>query len=160
MFRHYRVILRQPVINTLPSYTSISNAAVGNTILYNDQQMHTIISQIIALLHVSTLSCHPQTACNQYLAKAFGVIHVCASVKHKKSQRFPAYYDQRVAGTSLLFLHPLQTWRFQPRLIAHWWQNNDVSHRYSRFPAPLNVPPNLSSSFFRVNGQNLKNIDI
>ena len=34
MFRHYRVILRQLVINTLPSYTSISNAAVGNTI-YN-----------------------------------------------------------------------------------------------------------------------------
>jgi len=34
MFRHYRVILRQPVINTLPSYTSISNAAVGNTVLY------------------------------------------------------------------------------------------------------------------------------
>jgi len=34
MIRHYRVILRQLVINTLPSYTSISNAAVGNTI-YN-----------------------------------------------------------------------------------------------------------------------------
>ena len=34
MFRHYRVILRQPATNTLPSYTSISNAAVGNT-LYN-----------------------------------------------------------------------------------------------------------------------------
>ena len=32
MFRHYRLILRQPVINTLSSYTSISNAAVGNTI--------------------------------------------------------------------------------------------------------------------------------
>jgi hypothetical protein len=31
MFRHYRVILRELVINTLPSYTSISNAAVGNT---------------------------------------------------------------------------------------------------------------------------------
>ena len=29
MFRHYRVILRELVINTLPSYTSISNAAVG-----------------------------------------------------------------------------------------------------------------------------------
>jgi hypothetical protein len=29
----------------------------------------TIIPQIITLLHVSTLSCHPQTACNQYLAK-------------------------------------------------------------------------------------------
>jgi len=34
MFRHYRVILRQPVINTLPSCTTISNAAVGNTV-YN-----------------------------------------------------------------------------------------------------------------------------
>jgi hypothetical protein len=32
MFRHYRVIIRELVINTLPSYTSISNAAVGNTI--------------------------------------------------------------------------------------------------------------------------------
>jgi hypothetical protein len=28
MFRHYRVILRERIINTLPSYTSISNAAV------------------------------------------------------------------------------------------------------------------------------------
>ena len=28
-----------------------------------------IISQIITLLHVSTLSYHPQTDCNQYLAK-------------------------------------------------------------------------------------------
>ena len=35
MFRHYRVILRELVTNTLPSYTSISNAAVGNTIQYN-----------------------------------------------------------------------------------------------------------------------------
>jgi len=30
---------------------------------------HTIISQIITLLHVSTLSCHLQTACNQHLPK-------------------------------------------------------------------------------------------
>jgi len=29
----------------------------------------TIISQIITLLHVSTLSWHPQGACNQYIAK-------------------------------------------------------------------------------------------
>jgi len=28
MFRHYRFIFRELVINTLPSYTSISNAAV------------------------------------------------------------------------------------------------------------------------------------
>ena len=32
IFRHYRVILRQLVFNTLPSYSTISNAAVGNTI--------------------------------------------------------------------------------------------------------------------------------
>jgi len=29
----------------------------------------TIISQIITLLHISTLSCHPQGAFNQHLAK-------------------------------------------------------------------------------------------
>ena len=29
----------------------------------------TLISQIITLLHVSTLSCHPQGTCNQYLTK-------------------------------------------------------------------------------------------
>jgi len=34
MFRHCRVILRELVINALPSYTSISNAAGGNTV-YN-----------------------------------------------------------------------------------------------------------------------------
>jgi len=36
MFRHYRVILRELIINTLPSYRSISNAAVGTTV-YNLQ---------------------------------------------------------------------------------------------------------------------------
>jgi hypothetical protein len=30
MFRHYRVILRELAFNILPSYTSISNVAVGN----------------------------------------------------------------------------------------------------------------------------------
>jgi hypothetical protein len=34
MFRHYRVILWEFVINTLPSYTRTSNAAVDNTV-YN-----------------------------------------------------------------------------------------------------------------------------
>jgi len=32
MFRHYRVILSELVISTLPSYTIMSNAAVGNTV--------------------------------------------------------------------------------------------------------------------------------
>jgi len=32
MFQHYCVILREIVVSTLPSYTSKSNVAVGNTI--------------------------------------------------------------------------------------------------------------------------------
>jgi len=32
MFRHYCVILRELVVGTLPSYTSISNAAADNTV--------------------------------------------------------------------------------------------------------------------------------
>ena len=32
MFRHYHVILKELVINALPSYASISNAAVGNAV--------------------------------------------------------------------------------------------------------------------------------
>jgi hypothetical protein len=35
MFRYYRVILRDLVINNLPSHTSISNAAVGKTVYSN-----------------------------------------------------------------------------------------------------------------------------
>jgi hypothetical protein len=34
MFRHYRAILRQLAINTLPSHTSISHPAVGNTVYH------------------------------------------------------------------------------------------------------------------------------
>ena len=33
LFRLYRAILRELVINNLPSYTGISNAALGNTVL-------------------------------------------------------------------------------------------------------------------------------
>jgi len=60
MFRHYRVIVRELVINAFKTCTRASFV-----ILCCDQQMHKIISQIITLLHVSTLSCHPQGACNQ-----------------------------------------------------------------------------------------------
>jgi hypothetical protein len=48
-------------------FLSVYRASV--IVLYSDQQMHTIISQVITLLHVSTLSCHPQGACNQYIAE-------------------------------------------------------------------------------------------
>jgi len=72
MFRHSRVILRELVTNTLPSYTSIFCTMTNKC---------TIISQIITPLHVSTLSCHSQTACNQHLAKL-----------HK----YILYYDQQM----------------------------------------------------------------
>jgi hypothetical protein len=48
MFRHYRVILRELVINTLPSYTSISNSAVGNTISY--KMFHIGFMKVLILL--------------------------------------------------------------------------------------------------------------
>ena len=41
MFRHYSVILRELVINTLPSYTSISNAAFSNTYLLHGAEQLT-----------------------------------------------------------------------------------------------------------------------
>ena len=54
MFRHYRVIFRELVINTLPSYTSISNAAVGNTIYNIKIVLFTIKwTKIILLLQFS-----------------------------------------------------------------------------------------------------------
>jgi len=33
MFRHYRVIFRELAVSALPSYTSMSDAVVGNIIL-------------------------------------------------------------------------------------------------------------------------------
>jgi hypothetical protein len=60
----------QPVVSRYTdSATRPTYCVSTNTILYNDQQMNTIISQIITLPHVSTLLGHPQGACSQYLAK-------------------------------------------------------------------------------------------
>ena len=42
MFRHYSVILREFVVSTLPSYRSMANAAVGNTI-YNLKLFHKLV---------------------------------------------------------------------------------------------------------------------
>ena len=47
MFRHYRVILRELVINTLQSYKNISSAAVGNTIHLNILIVNCIIVNCI-----------------------------------------------------------------------------------------------------------------
>ena len=82
MFRHCHVILRQPAINTFTVHL-LSFCTMN-------QKMHTIIPQIITLLHVSTLSCHPQTACNQYFAQLHRYI--------------PA--STRVASTYRLYIGP------------------------------------------------------
>jgi len=49
MFRHYRVFLRDLVINTLLSYISISNSAVSNTIYNNVWYMFYASSHIIVV---------------------------------------------------------------------------------------------------------------
>ena len=55
MLQHYRVIVRELLINVLPSYTSISNAAVGNTVYNYDvshrlyASSHTIVTEISIL---------------------------------------------------------------------------------------------------------------
>ena len=55
IFRHYRVILRELVINTLPSYTSISNAAVSNTIYSLDAAHRFYASSHITVVETSIL---------------------------------------------------------------------------------------------------------
>jgi len=43
----------------------------------------TIILQIVTLLHVRTLSCHHQGACNQYLAKLHKYLYFkCSCCKY------------------------------------------------------------------------------
>jgi hypothetical protein len=47
----------------------LSYTIYGSLLFCTLTNKSTIIAQIITLLHVSTLLCHRQTACNQYLAK-------------------------------------------------------------------------------------------
>jgi len=55
MFRHYRVILRELVINNLSIYTSISNTAVGNTIYNYDVSHRFYASSHIMAVEISIL---------------------------------------------------------------------------------------------------------
>ena len=58
MFWHYCVILKEFIVNTLPSYTSKSNAVVGNIVL-NFKLFHTgfqiLMSEIFKILKLSYL---------------------------------------------------------------------------------------------------------
>ena len=106
MFRHYNVILRDLVINSLPSYTSISNAAVVNTVYnqdvsrrlyvlkilqywdFNDYNMRTCIKPIWNIVLQSACflyhgrpsvcpSVHPYILLCTCLNEDFGVIWYC-----------------------------------------------------------------------------------
>jgi len=55
MFRQYRVILRELVTNTLPSYTSISNAAVRKTVYNQDVSQRIYTSSHIIVVEISIL---------------------------------------------------------------------------------------------------------
>jgi hypothetical protein len=54
-FRHYCVILRTLVINTLPSFTINSNAAVSNTIYNYDVSHRFYASSHIIVFEISML---------------------------------------------------------------------------------------------------------
>jgi len=59
----------QRVGNTALKTLNYFKSCTGHLLLFCTMTNKcTIISQIMTLLHVSTLSCHPQGACNQYLA--------------------------------------------------------------------------------------------
>jgi hypothetical protein len=55
MLRHYRVILRELVINNLPSYTSIPNVAFGNTFYNYDISRRFYASSHIIVVEISIL---------------------------------------------------------------------------------------------------------
>ena len=83
MFRHYRVILRELVINTLPSYTSILNIAVGNTI-YNYGKMNLIFVVPSIMLYSSEIS---PTRCNNcvFILRNGFTLHVFGRQSHPSS---------------------------------------------------------------------------
>jgi hypothetical protein len=53
MFRHYRVILRERVINTLPIYESISIATVGNTVYNLDVSLRLYFNSYTTVVEIS-----------------------------------------------------------------------------------------------------------
>ena len=64
----------------------------------------TIISQIITLLHVSTLSCHPQGACNQYLATSTN--RAAASWRMKDQLDVTCYFISLLMCSTCFVLQP------------------------------------------------------
>ena len=67
MFRHYRVIIRELVINTLPSCTSISAAAVGNTIYNWDVSRRSVCTSLNGVICGKTENLHNRSEKNKFV---------------------------------------------------------------------------------------------
>jgi len=77
MFRHNRFILGEFVIDNLSNYTNISIPAQSIYYYFALWQTNVFLSQIITLLYVSTTSCLPRVACNQYVANLRQYFNTC-----------------------------------------------------------------------------------
>ena len=131
MFRLYRVILRELVINAFNTCTRASFV-----ILCCDQQMHTIISQIITMLHVSTLSCHPQGACTQCLQYMYTcifcyfVLRPTNALNYFTNYHTATCFDTIVSSSCSLLSIPYQvTQVLQMQLLVMQFKIKFVLHR-------------------------------
>jgi len=66
---HYISLLNKCIESIFKGFICFNACTVHPSLYCTMTKKCTIIEQIITLLNVSTLSCHPQGACNQYLAK-------------------------------------------------------------------------------------------
>jgi len=120
MFRHYRVILRELVINAFNTCT------VHLLLFCTMTNKCTIISQIITLLHVSTLSCHPQgwgacNQCSQYMYLTSFIILYNDQQMHNyfTSYHTATYFDTLVSSSGRLKPNPCQvTQVFQMQMLV------------------------------------------
>ena len=76
----------------------------------------TIISQIITLLHVSTPSCHPQGACNKYLAKLQQVFQMQLLVIRGSADKSLARTGRKQATATKLGIYST----YSPRSSIHF----------------------------------------
>ena len=75
----------------------------------------TIILQIITLLPVSTLSCHPQGECNQYLAKSHKYFNLSQPTGYMMHQQFNI---QQLYALPTLYLCVLYLSENKQRLVS------------------------------------------
>jgi len=124
---HPQTVCNQYIANS-HQYFKCSCWQYNSVILYSDQQMHKIISQIITLLHVSTLPCHPQTACNQYLAKSHQYF-TCSCWQYNSVISYSDQQMHTIISQIITLLH-VSTLPCNPHTACN--QHLAKSHQYSK----------------------------